>query len=145
MLVSDIMNSEVITIDQNETVALASRLLSRRNIGSLPVSDENGQLVGMLTDRDIVLRCVAANRDPEKTSIGSVMSRDIVSVSPYDEVSEALELMSAARVRRLPVAESGKLIGIVSLGDVSRLRACEMEIAAALAEISCNVKRLSEY
>ncbi len=141
MKVSDVMNTEIVSVSPDETVSLAARLLSRHNIGSVPVCTGDGQVRGILTDRDIVLRCVAAGEDPETTQVREVMSRSIISVNPGDEVKRAAELMGKGQVRRLPVTDEGRLVGVVSLGDLARISVCDMEAAHALGEISMNVRQ----
>ncbi len=140
MYVSDIMNKEIVSISPDESVALASRLLSRYNIGSLPVCRRDGRLCGIITDRDIVLRCVAVDEDPDLTRVGEIMSRSVITVTPDDEVARAAELMSSAQVRRLPVVEDGELVGVIALGDMAQITVCNMEAAHALSEISSNLR-----
>ena len=111
MLVSELMTDSVISIAPDEPASLAARLLYRHNIGAIPVCSEDGRLKGIVTDRDIVLRCVAAENDPETTPVREIMSRGLVTVSPTDDVREAARQMSEAQVRRLPVVQSGKLVG----------------------------------
>ena len=139
MKVSDSMSGRVVTIGQHEPVIAAARLLKRMNLGALPVTDDKGKLKGMLTDRDIVLRCVAAGADPKTLEIREIMSRGVVTASPGHEVSEAARLMRGDQVRRLPVVEGGKLVGMLSIADMARR--CDMEAAAALADISSNLRR----
>lgn len=141
MLVSEIMNTNVVTVTPEETVALASRLLSRHNIGSMPVCQKDGKIRGVITDRDIVLRCVANDCDPHETPVRDVMSRSVVTVSPDDSVSRASELMGQAQVRRLPVAVDGKLVGVVAMADLARRGSCHAEAADALCDISSNIRR----
>ena len=140
MKVSDIMNGSVVSISEDESVALASRLLSRHNVGSLPVCDGTGALRGMVTDRDIVLRCVATGRSPRETSVGEIMSRSLVTVSPGDEAGRAGELMGTAQVRCLPVTEDGRLVGIVSLGDMAKVTLLDDASRKALTRISENLR-----
>ncbi len=140
MKVSDVMNSETVSIDPEETVSLAARLLSRHNIGSLPVCASDGRVRGVITDRDIVLRCVAAGEDPEFTPVREVMSRSVITVEPGEDVKKAGELMARGQVRRLPVTENGRLTGILSLGDLARVSACTAEASHALTEISGNIR-----
>ena len=141
MIVSDIMNKDVVSISPEESVALASRLLSRHNVGSLPVCSSDGKLRGIVTDRDIVLRCVAVDEDPEIMPVSEIMSRSLVTCAPSDEIARASQLMSSAQVRRLPVTDKGKLVGMLSLGDMARSRACDMEASRALGEISSNLRQ----
>ena len=142
MKISEIMSARVVTIDQREPVIAAARLLKRMNLGALPVTDRSGKLVGMLTDRDIVVRCVAAGGDPREMAVGDIMSRGVVTASPESEVSDAARRMGRGQVRRLPVVEGGKLVGMLSLADMARR--CDMEAAAALADISSNLRRLTK-
>ena len=140
MKVSDIMSGRVVTIGQKEPVIAAARLLKRMNLGALPVTDDSGRLRGILTDRDIVLRCVAAGADPKTLEIREIMSRGVVTASPDSEVNDAARRMGRGQVRRLPVVDDGKLVGMLSLADMARK--CDMEAAAALADISSNLRRL---
>ena len=141
MKVSDIMSSRVISIGQNEPVSAAAKLLKRANIGALPVCDAKQRLRGIVTDRDIVTRCVALGADPEETAVGEIMSRGVVTASPLEEVNAAVRRMSEDQVRRLPVLDEGRLVGIVTLCDMARDSNCDMEAAAALTEISSNLSR----
>ena len=141
MQVRDLMNPSVVSITPGESAALAARLLSRHNLGSLPVCGEDGGLRGIVTDRDIVLRCVAAEEDPAQTQVKDIMTRNCATVSPGDDCREATRLMAAQQVRRLPVTEGGKIVGIVSLGDLAKCQAFDMEAAKALSEISENIIR----
>ncbi len=141
MIISDIMTDKVITIDKDEPVSAAARLLKRHNVGVLPVTDNNNCLRGMITDRDIVLRCIAAESDPRTTKVSEIMSRGIITVTPSVPVDDAVILMSQDQVRRLPVVESGRVVGMLSLCDMARSMACEAEASEALAEISANIRR----
>ena len=142
MQVRDLMNPRVVSITPGESAALAARLLSRHNLGSLPVCGEDGGLRGIVTDRDIVLRCVAAEEDPGKTQVKDIMTRNCAVVSPEDDAREAARLMAEKQVRRLPVLEGNSVVGMVSLGDLARSHRCDMEAGKALSEISDNVKKL---
>lgn len=139
MKVSELMSGRVVSIGQDAPVSAAARLLRQANVGALPVCDARRRLRGIVTDRDIVTRCVALGSDPEETPVREIMSRGVVTCAPEESMDAAVKRMRDDRVRRLPVLEEGKLIGIVSLCDVSR--AADMEAAAALAEISSNVQR----
>lgn len=139
MQIRDLMSSNVISITPTESAALAARLLSRHNLGSLPVCGQDGSLRGILTDRDIITRCVAPGRNPQEIPVESIMTRDCAVVSPEEDAEGAARRMAARQIRRLPVLDSGKVVGMVSLGDLSKCRACDMEAGAALSEISENV------
>lgn len=139
MKVCEIMTDKVISIGQQEPIAAAARLMKRHNLGVLPVCDETGRLRGMLTDRDIVTRCVAADMDPS-TKVREVMSRGVSTCGTEQTTDEAAKVMSGEQVRRLPVLDGSRMVGIVSLGDLARSN-CNMEAAEALGEISSNIHR----
>ena len=142
MLVRDLMNSNLVTIAPAESVALAARLLSRYDLGALPVCQNDGRLRGIVTDRDLVLRCLAPGEDPRRLPVGDIMTRSCAWVSPGAELSEAVAVMASAQVRRLPVVDNHKVVGMLSLGDLARCHNCDMEAAAALADISQGVRRV---
>ena len=139
MQVRDLMNPNVVTVEPGSSAALAARLISRHNVDSLPVCGEDRRLRGVVTDRDIVLRCVAAEEDPAQTPVRDIMTRGCATVSPGADCREATRLMSAHQVRRLPVVEEGKLVGMISLSDLARSGRFDLEAAQALCEISENI------
>lgn len=139
MIVRDLMNPSVVTVEPGSSAALAARLISRHNVGALPVCGADRKLRGMVTDRDIVLRCVAAEEDPAQTPVRDIMTRGCAAISPGADCREATRLMAEQQVRRLPVVEEGKLVGIVSLADLAKSRRYDMEAAQALCEISENI------
>ena len=142
MQVRDLMNPSVVSITPSESASLAARLLSRHNVGSLPVCGEDGGLRGIVTDRDLVLRCLAPGEDPKRLPVGDIMTHSCAWVSPGAELSEAAAVMASAQVRRLPVVDNHKVVGMLSLGDLARCHNCDMEAAAALADISQGVRRV---
>lgn len=141
MLVSDIMTDQVISISEDEPITAAARLLKQNNIGSLPVRDNKGKLKGIVTDRDIVLRCVAAEEDPSDVKVSEIMSRNLVTISSSEEAENVAQSMAKSQIRRVPVTDNGILVGIVALGDIARSSQYEMEAAEALSEISAAFRR----
>ncbi|MBP3633797.1 MAG: CBS domain-containing protein [Oscillospiraceae bacterium] len=142
MNVKDCMNRHVIAVAPDESVAVAARLMARHNVGALPVRDRDGVLCGIVTDRDMVLRCMALNRPAETTSVSRVMTNRVAAVPPDASLSHAAMCMAREQVRRLPVVEGRRLVGMVSLGDLSHRDDYAMEAAEALSEITANVKSL---
>ena len=142
MKVYDVMSDTVYTVGMAEPVTAAARLLKRYNIGAVPVCDDKGALRGMITDRDIAIRCVAQGRSAKTTTVGDIMTRGAITVEDTAFVGEAARLMADAQVRRLPVCHKGKLIGMLSLADLARNTDCDTEAAAALSEISSNIRRI---
>lgn len=139
MQVKDLMSNHVISVAPEETVQVAARLLSRHNVGALPVCTADGKLQGLITDRDIVLRCVAAQEDPAKTTVRNLMTSRVVTVSPTDDAKTATALMAREQVRRLPVAENGKVVGMICLGDVAARQDFTTEAAECLSAICSNI------
>jgi CBS domain-containing protein len=114
------MTSEVKACEPNTTVAEAAKLMAKEDIGPVPVVEE-GRLTGIVTDRDIVVRVVAEGRDPNSTTVGEIASSDLVTVSPDDDLDAALQQLARKQVRRIPVVEGDRLVGIVAQADIARL------------------------
>jgi CBS domain-containing protein len=132
--VREVMTPKVQSVSGDEPLVEAARLMKVQDVGSLPVVD-GGRLVGTLTDRDIVLRAVAEGADMKSVHVSDIASHQPVTVSPDQDLDEALSLMAKHRVRRLPVVEGGALVGILSQADVA-LEAKEKDTGALLEEIS---------
>jgi len=142
MNVRDCMNTHLVCVSPEESVAVAARLMARHNIGALPVRARDGSLCGIVTDRDLVLRCTALERPAAETSVARVMTGRVASISPTASLGQAADKMAREQVRRLPVVEGRRLVGMVTLGDLSHREDYAMEAAEALSEITVNVKRL---
>ena len=141
MKVCDLMNDHVVSVGMGEPVSSAARILRQQNVGSLPVCGDDGRLVGIVTDRDIVLRCVAAGGSADEMAVGDVMTHTLITVSPFDTVGDAARRMADAQIRRLPVCKDGELVGMLSLGDLAANCGCDMEAANALSDISLGIRR----
>jgi CBS domain-containing protein len=139
--VGDVMSRQVISITPEESVALAARLLARYTLGALPVCTEGGKLVGIITDRDIVIRSVADPLDPATLAVEEIMSRNVEWITPQEPLHTAALRMARRQIRRLPVVENGNLVGMLSLGDLAIQGDDKMEAAEALEEISRNLRR----
>ena len=136
MKLSEIMSDPVINISPEETVSVASRMLEHYNIGAMPVCSVNGKLCGMLTDRDIVIRCLAAGKDPQTTAVREIMTTKVYVARPGMDVSLAAGLMGREQIRRMPVMENGQLCGMVSIGDMIRKEEISASVKEALLEIN---------
>lgn len=139
MKIRDVMTDAVIKIHPEETVAVAARTLTRYNIGVLPVCGNDGSLCGVVTDRDLVTRCLASGKTPEQTRVREVMTGHVVSAKPEMDTGAAAHLMGRQQVRRLPVVENGKLCGMISLGDLANRSECNPDAADALGDICSNI------
>ena len=117
--IRDLMTRSPATAEPSRTVAAVAQIMAQEHVGPVPIV-EGGRLVGLVTDRDLVIRVIAEGRDPNSTTIGEIASADLVTVEPDTDLSEALQLMAQNQVRRLPVVEGGQLVGIVAQADIAR-------------------------
>ena len=118
--------SKVITVRADQTLKLAVEVLAQNNIGAMVVVDETGKPVGILSERDIV-REAARNEEAFVQSVGAVMTKDVIAGSPQDDLKSALKTMTEKRFRHLPIMDRGKLVGIVSIGDMVKAQIDEYE------------------
>ena len=139
MKLREIMTGQVVRIRPEEPVGVAARMLAQYNIGALPVCGYDGSLKGLVTDRDIVTRCLAAGRDPAKTQVSQVMTARVVTARPDMEVSLASHLMGREQVRRLPIVENGRVCGMASLGGLAGREETVIDASDALSDISGNL------
>ena len=128
---AEIMTRNPVTLEVGDTVIAAARTMRDANIGDIVILD-NGAIRGVLTDRDIVVRGLAEGKDPAKTLVGELCSRELTTLAPTDAITDAIGIMREKAIRRLPVVQEGRLVGIVSLGDV----AVDREPQSALGGIS---------
>lgn len=136
MKLREIMTSPVIRIHPDEMVSVAARTFAHYNIGVLPVCAGDGRMCGMVTDRDLVTRCLAAGKSPANTKVRDVMSSRLVQADPDMDASSAAQLMATEQIRRLPIVENGKLCGMVSIGDLAGNRESAISATNALGEIT---------
>lgn len=132
--VRDVMTRNPLTLPANATLVEAAISMRDANIGDILVTKRGngGELCGILTDRDIVVRALAEGRNPDETRLDDICSQRLVTISPDEEVEDAVRVMREEHVRRIPVMENGRAIGVVSLGDLAEAR----DPKSALGEIS---------
>jgi CBS domain-containing protein len=116
----EIMSGDVTCVGENETLLDAARKMADLNVGSLPICGEDDRLKGMVTDRDIVVKVLATGRDPGKVTAGEVAEGKPVTIGADDDTEEILRTMAQYKVRRLPVIDGHRLVGIVAVADVAR-------------------------
>ena len=132
--IRDLMTENPSSCERGTPVAEAAKVMARENVGSVPVV-QDGKLVGVVTDRDLVVRLLAEGRDPQSTTVGEIASSEPVTLSPDDELDKALQLLARHQVRRLPVVEGERLVGIVAQADIAR-HADEVQTGEVVEEIS---------
>ncbi len=118
MKVRECMCNEVACVNPNSTISDVAKLMLDRHVGCIPVCD-NDKVVGLVTDRDLILRSLACEKDIKKTPVSEVMTTKVFNVSPDAEVSEARKIMCDCQIRRVPVIENDMLVGIITLGDLA--------------------------
>ena len=136
MKLKDIMTRDVIAVSPDTSIFDAAQIMKDKNIGAIPVCKENMNVDGIITDRDIVLRVVCAEQDPQKTKCRDIMTDQLIVGKTDMEVDSALDLMGDVQVRRLPVVENGKLVGFVALGDIAVNHRFNRSAEQALSDIS---------
>lgn len=136
MKVREIMTREPSTLAPASTIGEAATIMRQDDCGSVPIVD-GGRLVGIITDRDIVVRVLAGGKDPKTTRVSDAMTADPVTVGPDSSVDDAQKVMAEHQVRRLPVVEDGRLVGLVVIGQVAR-RDDAKDVGETLKEVSAN-------
>lgn len=139
MKVKEIMTKDVAYIKPDTTVTEAAKLMQQYNVGSIPVCDRTG-VVGMVTDRDIVVRNVITGIDPQSTPVSNIMTTKVATVTSDTDVNQLGDIMSKNQIRRIPVVDNNTLVGIVALGDLAADRRFDFEASDALTDISRPVK-----
>jgi CBS domain-containing protein len=134
MKVRDIMSKDVMIVTAAQSIADVAHTMRQLDIGSLPVV-QDGQLLGIITDRDITIRVVADGLDPHMETAERHMSRDPIVASPDWPIEQAAQLMAREQIRRLPVAENGRLVGYLALGDLATQNR-DRQVGETLEEIS---------
>jgi signal-transduction protein with cAMP-binding, CBS, and nucleotidyltransferase domain len=131
-MIREVMTSDLVTLPLSASVRDAARAMRDEGIGDVIVLDDAGMTCGIVTDRDIAVRAVAEGRDTTEMAVAEICSRELQTVSSDDTVGDAVQLMTEKAIRRLPVVKDGRLVGVISIGDVAVSR----EPDSALAEIS---------
>jgi CBS domain-containing protein len=132
--IADIMSADCVTVTPQDNIKEVAALMKSHDIGFIPVI-EGRKLIGVVTDRDLVIRGYADNR-PGTTSVREVLTEDVQTISPNMSVDEAASIMASGQIRRLPVVENGHLQGVVSLGDLAVREIFVNEAGEALSNIS---------
>jgi CBS domain-containing protein len=137
MKVREIMTTDVVTATPETTLEDVATMMRDEDTGAIPVLDGD-ELVGIITDRDIVIRCIAEGKDPVETTVEDVVTETLETIEADSDLDEARELMSRRQIRRLPVVEDGELIGMLSIGDVAVKS--DADVGETLEDVSEGVK-----
>lgn len=139
MKVRDAMTERVAAATPDTTLREIAGMMKAGDTGAIPVVDD-GELLGIVTDRDIVLRCVAEGHDSSEITAEEIVSEDPETIDPESDLDEAIQLMAMKQIRRLPVVDKGQLVGMLSIGDIAVKRGDPEETGRALKDVSQGVK-----
>ena len=120
MVIKDVMVTDVVQVSKDQTVKDAGGIMKSKAIGCIVVT-ENGKIVGIVTERDIIHKVVAPNLNPTKTLVKDIMTPNVITLGESNAVEEAVDLMEDKNIKKLPIAEGGKLVGIVTMTDLIRI------------------------
>ncbi len=123
-----VKGSDVVTIGPDETVAATARLLNVKRIGAILVCDANGKVVGVISERDIIHGVAVNGERALEMQVRDLMTGDVIACKPTDIIAEVMKMMTMRRFRHMPVIEDGELKGIISIGDVVKIRIEETEM-----------------
>ncbi|MCD6108485.1 MAG: CBS domain-containing protein [Thermoplasmata archaeon] len=137
VLVKEVMRAKVITVEPNATVREAAQLMRKKKVGSVIVVEDKP--VGILTESDIIEKIVAEDKKASDVLVKEIMTSPIIVIDPYIDLEEAMKTMSTCNIRRLPVIENGRLIGIITQKDVLRFSPTLLEISREWSKIESNV------
>jgi CBS domain-containing protein len=120
MRVKDCMSKDPIYVTEENSITSVAKLMNEHHVGSIPVCDDNKKVLGIVTDRDIILRSIACDKDVKQTKVADIMSRDVIKTSEDTDASWVADIMSKNQIRRVPVVRNEELVGMVSIGDLAR-------------------------
>lgn len=135
MKVRDIMTNPAVALNGEDTVCEAARLMQAHDVGLLPVINEKNKVEGIITDRDIVLRCISTGKDSCNVKVKDVMTTNVDKVSPDDDISTVTKKMKSHQIRRFPITQNDELVGMLSFKDVAQNIEDKMEVAETITEI----------
>lgn len=132
-MLKDLMTTDPVVLPMDASITEAAREMAKRDIGDVLVHDSDGKVCGIVTDRDVTVKIIAENKDPEASTVGEICGQgDIRTLAPDASIGDAVRLMTEEDIRRIPIVEDGKAVGVISLGDL----AINEDGRSALADIS---------
>lgn len=138
MKVKDCMCKDVTCVKKDTNISEVAKLMGEHHIGCVPVCDEDNNILGIVTDRDVILRSIACDKDVKTTPVEEVMTKNVCTCTQDQDITQAQQLMSDLQVRRLPVVENNQIIGILTLGDLVKNRNISSdEVSDTLEHICC--------
>lgn len=135
MKAKNIMTKQIVTVKKDDSVSIAAQKMQQTGVGTVAVEDA-GRIMGIITDRDIVVRNVATNQAAGQVKCGDIMSKNVATATPETGVDEIAQIMSSRQVKRVPIVEQNKIVGMISLADLSQARGKKGEAGSALRDIT---------
>ena len=120
MRVKDCMSKEIVWATRDNTICDVVKLMNEHHIGCIPICDEKQSVIGIVTDRDIILRGIACDKNAKQTKINDIMTTDVIRTSKDTDVNWVVDIMAQNQIRRVPVVENEKLVGMITLGDLAK-------------------------
>ena len=137
MKVKECMCTQISCVSPETNLTDVAKLMKDQHVGCLPVCDTNKQIVGLVTDRDLVLRGVACNKDTNATPVSAVMTTQVYTITPNEDVENATQTMCDCQVKRIPVIENNQMVGILTLGDIANNTELDQEYVGRTVEGIC--------
>lgn len=144
MKVKECMCSEVTCVKPDSTIYDVAKLMLNKHVGCIPVCDNNKKVVGLVTDRDLILRSIACEKDIKQTPVSEIMTTKVFNVAPSAEISEAEKIMCECQIRRVPVVENDVLVGIITIGDLANNQNVSSKEVSNTVEQICNCNQNSK-
>jgi len=138
MKVRECMCKEVSCVKPETKISDVAKLMQNKHVGCIPICDNSNKVVGLVTDRDLILRSLACDKDIKQTPVSEVMTTKVFNISPDAEVSEAEKIMCECQVRRVPVVENDIIVGIITVGDLANNKNIPSEEVSNTVEQICN-------
>ena len=140
MRVQECMCKQVICAKPEDTVANVAKLMGEHHVGSIPVCGNDGKIVGMVTDRDIVLRSIACDKDAKQTPISDIMTTKVIRTSPDTDTTAVAQIMADNQIRRIPVVLDENVVGMITLGNLAQFHSVSSECLCNTVECVCHTR-----
>ena len=141
MRVKDCMCKKVVRATSDTTLNEIAKLMQQNDVGCVPICNNQNNVVGFITDRDIITRCVATNKNCAQTKASDIMTTKVIKITPDTELDDATRTMSINQVKRLPVIENNEIVGILSVGDLAKNHNVSSREVGQTVECICETKK----
>ena len=143
MRVKDCMCKKVVRATSDTTLNEIAKLMQENDVGCVPICNQENNVIGFVTDRDIITRCVATNKNCSQTKVSDIMTTNVIKTTPDTELDSATETMSHNQIRRLPVIENNQIVGMLTIGDLAQSQKVQPQEVGDTMECICDCKHHS--